>query len=355
MLTAAGKERNVSPGEVPVLDSARKQVDSDDPEHDLCADARPRNERVCTKVQETLTTLAQDFLVYLEAERGYSPLTITAYQSDLSQLFEFMQHNGADLEPSELTTNLIRKWVVQMKHDDLSGATIRRHVYALKSFWTFLLDFDYVTHDPTRRVSTPKRKRRLPSYLNEDELRQLMDAAGQHRVDYCRRRNRAIIATFAFTGVRRGELLGLRVTEVDLIDRTVRIEDGKGGKTRILPLLDQACEAVQEWLEVRRDNDHDYLFTTTHGNRIHASRLQIIWKGILERSGIAKPGVTMHTLRHTFATLLLRSGRCDLVSLQKLLGHSRLDTTAIYLHVGPQQLREAVDGHPLADMAEEGI
>jgi len=303
---------------------------------------------VCTKVQETLTTLAQDFLVYLEAERGYSPLTITAYQSDLSQLFEFMQQNRADLEPSQVTTALIRSWVVAMKHADLSGATIRRHVYALKSFWTFLLDFDYVTHDPTRRVSTPKRKKRLPTYLNEDELRQLLAAAAEHRMDYCRRRNRAIIATFAFTGARRGELLSLHIPDVDLTDQTVRIEDGKGGKTRILPLLDGACEALQDWLDVRRDNGHDYVFTTTHGNRIHASRLQIIWRDILERSGIAKPHVTMHTLRHTFATLLLRSGRCDLASLQKLLGHSRLDTTAIYLHVGPQQLRAAMGGHPLA-------
>ncbi|MEA3400179.1 MAG: tyrosine-type recombinase/integrase, partial [Armatimonadota bacterium] len=173
-------------------------------------------------------------------------------------------------------------------------------------------------------------------------------AAGEHRMEYCRRRNYAIIATFAFTGVRRGELLGLMLDDVDLIEGTLRIEDGKGRKTRVLPLLDDAGEAIAKWLEVRRDKGHDYLFTTTHGNRIHPSRLQIIWKGILERSGITKRGVTMHTLRHTFATLLLRSGQCDLASLQKLLGHSRLDTTAIYLHVGPQQLRDAVKGHPLA-------
>jgi len=304
-------------------------------------------------VQETLTTLAQDFLVYLEAERGCSPLTITAYQSDLSQLFEFMQQIGVAPIPSDVTTSLIHSWVVHMKRRDLSGSTIRRHVYALKSFWTFLLDFDHVSHDPTRRVATPKRRKGLPNYLNEDELRLLIAAAADHRVDYCRRRNRAIIATFAFTGVRRGELLSLRLPDVDLIDQTVRIEDGKGGKTRILPLLDDACEALQQWLDVRRDTGHDYLFTTTHGNRIHASRLQIIWRDILQRSGIKKPRVTMHTLRHTFATLLLRSGRCDLASLQKLLGHSRLDTTAIYLHVGPQQLREAVDGHPLANCGED--
>lgn len=305
-------------------------------------------------MQETLNTLAQDFFVYLEAERGYSPLTITAYRSDLQQLFDFMQQAGVKLEPAAVTTRLVREWIVQMSRSGLAGSTISRHIYSLKSFWAFVLDFEHATHDPTRRISTPKRKKRLPTYLNEDELRQLLQAAMQHRMEYCRLRNHAIIATFAFTGLRRGELLRLCLHDIDLTENTMRIEDGKGGKTRILPLLDDAYEPIARWLEVRRDNGHDHVFTTTHGNRIHASRLQIIWRDILERSGISKRNVTMHTLRHTFATLLLRSGKCDLASLQKLLGHSRLDTTAIYLHVGPQQLREAVSGHPLASMQCRG-
>jgi len=299
-------------------------------------------------VHETLDTLAQDFLVYLEAERGYSPLTISAYQSDLSQLFAFLQQDGVALETHAITTQAARSWVVHLRRQGLTSNTIARHIYSLRSFWRYLLDFGIVDHDPLRQVTPPKRPERLPTYLNETELRELLQAASEHRVEYCAVRNRAIIATFAFTGIRRGELLGLRLDHIDLVECTLRVEDGKGGKTRILPLLDEAGDALACWLAVRRDNGHDHVFTTTHGNRLHASRLQIIWKSILERSGITKRGVTMHTLRHTFATLLLRSGRCDLASLQELLGHSRLDTTAIYLHVGPQQLRAAVEGHPLA-------
>ncbi len=299
-------------------------------------------------MQETLTTLAQDFLVYLEAERGYSPQTVSAYGCDLHQLFDFMQENGATLNPDQVTTRIVRKWIVSLRHRDLAVSTIRRRIYSLKSFWNYLLDFEIVKSDPLRTISPPKQPERLPTYLNQDELAQLLAAAAEHRVEYCRKRNHAIIATFAFTGVRRGELLGLTLDDLDLVEGTLRIEDGKGGKTRVLPLLEDAADAIERWLQIRRDNGHNYLFTTTHGNRIYASRLQTIWKSILERSGITKPNVTMHTLRHTFATLLLRSGDCDLPSLQKLLGHSRLDTTAIYLHVAPQQLREAVDGHPLA-------
>ena len=299
-------------------------------------------------MQETLNTLAQDFFVYLEAERGCSPLTTTAYRSDLSQLFAFMQQTGRALRPSELITQVVREWIVQMRRDGLGPNTIGRHIYALRSFWSYLLDCELVAHDPLRRVSVPKRPQRLPNYLTSDEVQQLLDAAANSRTEYCRRRDYAIIATFAFTGIRRGELLNLRLDDVDLTEGMLRVEAGKGNKTRLIPLVAEVVEAIERWLEVRRDKGHDYLFTTTHGHRIHPSRMQVIWGNTLARSGINKRKVSMHTLRHSFATLLLRSGQCDLASLQLLLGHSRLDTTAVYLHVGGQQLRQAVQGHPLA-------
>ena len=299
-------------------------------------------------MQETLDTLAQDFFVYLEAEKGYSPLTVKAYRSDLSQLFVFLQETKRASHVADVTTKIVREWVVQMRKQGLGANSIGRHIYSLKSFWNYLLDCDLVEHDPVRRISIPKRPKRLPRYLTTDELRQLLEAARSHRTMYCSKRDYAMMATLAFTGIRRGELLNLRLEHVDLSEGTLRVEDGKGRKTRVIPLLADASAAIEDWLTIRRDKGHDYLFTTTHGNRIYPSRMQVIWKNVLRRSGIAKSGVTMHTLRHSFATLLLRSGQCDLPSLQCLLGHSRLDTTAIYLHVGPQQLREAVQGHPLA-------
>ncbi len=195
----------------------------------LCADARPRNERACAEVQETLDTLAQDSFVYLEAERGYSPLTVSAYRSDLSQLFAFIQQSGTSLEPDAITIQRARRWVVHLRREGLSSNTIARHICSLRSFWRYLLDFEIVNHDPLRQVSPPRRPERLPTYLSETELRQLLQAAAEHRVEYC---------------------------------------------------------AVR------------------------------------------------------------------LASLQKLLGHSRLDTTAVYLHVGSQQLRQAVEEHPPAASAD---
>ena len=295
-----------------------------------------------------MKTLAQDFAVYLEAELGYSPLTASSYRYDLWQFFDFLQQQDITLAPEKVTTPLVRKWVVEMHHRGLSNATVGRHLHALRSFWRYLLDCGYVDHDPVAKVSVPKRERRLPKYLGADDLRKLLAAAEHSRSVLCGFRNHAMMATLIFTGMRRGELINLQLGDVSLSERSVTVW-GKGAKARVIPLVDEALEPVRDWMELRPDhNSHSYLFTTTHGNRIYPSRMQRIWKTILQRSGIEREGVSLHTLRHSLATLLLQSGECSLVEIQRILGHSRLDTTAIYLHVNEGELRNAVTAHPLA-------
>ncbi len=160
------------------------------------------------------------------------------------------------------------------------------------------------------------------------------------------------MATFIYAGLRRGELLGLKIGDADLSAGTLRVVRGKGNKTRIIPMVKELGETIADWLEYRRTKGHDYLFTTNRGNRIYPTRLQIIWRNTLERSGINRSGVSMHTLRHSFATLLLRSGQCSLVEIQQILGHSRLDTAAVYLHFSERGLRDAAHAHPLAKQEE---
>jgi site-specific recombinase XerD len=199
------------------------------------------------------------------------------------------------------------------------------------------------------QISSPKREKTVPVYLGKESLQKLLDATLQQRTEYCAFRDYAIMATFIYSGLRRGELLGLKMSDVGLETGSLRVVDGKGKKSRVIPMHGKLREALGDWLQYRRTKGHDYLFTTNRGNRIYPSRIQIIWKKTLKRSGVKRSGVTIHTLRHSFATLLLQSGEVDLVSLQHLLGHSRLDTTAIYLHVGTKQLQNAVSAHPLAD------
>jgi len=295
-----------------------------------------------------MDTLAQDFLLYLQAERGCSPLTAAAYRSDLSQFFTHLQQFDGAGEPTEVTVGMVRSWIVSMHQRGMTNNSVARRVCALKSFWKYLCERELASPVLMAKVSTPRREQTLPVYLNEGDLRKLLEAALQQRTAFGAFRDYAIVATFVYAGLRRGELLDLRVGDVDLEERTMRVVRGKGQKTRIIPMVEELGQAIADWLEYRRSCGHDYLFTTNRGNRIYPSRLQIIWRKILQRSGIKRSGVSMHTLRHSFATLLLRSGRADLVSIQHLLGHSRLDTTAIYLHVGAEQVREAMSGHPLA-------
>jgi site-specific recombinase XerD len=295
-----------------------------------------------------METTIRDFVLYLEAEKGYSPKTTEAYCYDLRQFFDFMAGEGVECAVENVTASLVRGWVVSMHRKNLSKATIARRLHGLRSFWTCLLQFGHANCDPVREVSVPKYERSLPKYLPAEDLQKLLDASERSPSVLCGFRNYAMMWLLIFTGMRRTELIELKLNDVSLREGTVRIR-GKGQKERVVPLVERAVDAVSDWLELRPGHKgHDYLFTTSRGNRIHPSRMQRIWRSILERTDIDDDGVSLHTLRHSMATLLLQSGDASLPEIQRVLGHSRLDTTAIYLHVTEGELREAVQAHPLA-------
>jgi site-specific recombinase XerD len=160
-------------------------------------------------------------------------------------------------------------------------------------------------------------------------------------------RNRAIIAVLLFCGLRRQELADLQLSDVDVKSRWLRVRRGKGGKGRSIPLAPEAAEAVGDWLEFRPEVDHEYLLTGLGGRRLGKNGLVRVFRRVAKLAGVDRRGVSLHTLRHTFASLLLQEG-CDLVSIQELLGHSDLSTTAIYLHLDAAHLQGAVARHPLS-------
>jgi len=299
-------------------------------------------------MKDLMYTLAEEYLLYIRAEKGLSPLTASAYRSDLKQFFTHLQQEFQVNTPQQISLQMIRSWIVWMHERGLCNNSVARRICSMKGFWRYLADRDLVRQDVIAKVSSPPREKNLPIYLNEKQLSALLEAALKQRTALCAFRDYAIMATFIYTGMRRGELLNLRISDIDMERRQLRVDRGKGNKTRLIPMVEELAEAIQDWLEYRPSRQHDYLFATNRGNRIYATRLQIIWRKTLERSGIGRPGVSMHTLRHSFATLLLQSGEADLVSIQHLLGHSSLDTTAIYLHVADRQMREAISAHPLA-------
>jgi len=290
--------------------------------------------------------VAREFFVYLDAEKGCSPATIDAYRSDLRLFRQFLQDEGWSSGVDDVTPGVLRRYLAGMSAAGLSASTRARRLYALRSLWQYLETADLVSDNPCRKVSAPRRRQHLPNYLSVRECSRLLAACDDnHYVDLAFR-DRAILTILIYQGLRRAELLGLQLGDVDLDGMTLLVRRGKGGTSRLLPLADQAAQAVTDWLEMRPECATAALFVTRGGRPMSVVDLQRMFRRTVDRAGL-REGITLHTLRHTFATMLLREG-VDVRTLQRLLGHASIETTALYLHVDTEDLRGAIGRHPLA-------
>jgi site-specific recombinase XerD len=293
-----------------------------------------------------INSLYEEFLSYLDLERGYSALTITAYRSDCRLFLRALKRIGCEPDVEAIDRQVIRQYVAELRTSGLKSSSVARRLNSLRSFWKYLRDNDYAQHDPFLRISLPKRPRTVPVYLTGQECIDLLRATQRQRSEFARVRDKAILSLLLFTGLRRAELLALRLRSVDLDERTVRVDEGKGRKSRVIPLADPPILALQDWLAARPEVDHDYLFTSRCRTKLGRKALMTVLERALRNARLDRPGVTLHTLRHSFACLMLQGG-CDLFSLSQMLGHTRLDTTAIYLHATVDDLRRGMVRHPL--------
>jgi len=291
--------------------------------------------------------LYEEFLTYLSVERNCSPLTITAYRSDGRLFLRSLADQSVPAEVEAVTRQVVREYIVWLRERGLKPTSVARRIHSLRSFWNYLWDSDYSDTNPFRKLTLPKQPRSLPVYLSEDECRRLLEGASRQKSPFLACRDRAVLTLMLFTGARRSEVLNLDWNSVDLDQQTVRFVGAKGDKTRVVPLADDVVERLREWREIRPDCEHNYVFATQWKARLGKRGLQSLLKRALALGGIDRPNVTLHKLRHSFACLLLTSG-ADLHSLQTMLGHTRLDTTGIYLHATGEALREALAHHPLS-------
>jgi len=296
-----------------------------------------------------LDDLHEEFLTYLEVERDYSSLTAVAYRSDFRAFLHFLKTAGLLADLRQMDRSVVRRYVAWLKSRGLKASSVARHLNSLRSFCNYLRESQYTEADPFFRISLPKRPQEVPAHLTAEEAEALLAAAGRQRCVFNAFRDTAVLSVLLYTGVRRSEALNLRLSDLDLAGGTLQVVAGKGGKSRVLPLLPAPCEALSDWLELRpTDCGHDRVFTCKWGAPLSKRGLASCLSRALQAAGIRRPGITLHSLRHTFACLLLKGG-CDLYSLQRMLGHSRLDTTAGYLHATVEDLREAVSAHPLCN------
>ena len=294
-----------------------------------------------------------EFLTSIEVEKGYSENTRVAYKNDLSQFLEHLKAKAVSPvnDWSEVQKDHLVAYILSLKADrEYASTTVARKVAAIKSFFHFLVAEGFIRDDPTATLDSPRVKKYLPRAISQEDVEKLLEAAG--RTDEPRSlRDRAILELLYATGMRVSELVALNEGDVDLASASVRCF-GKGSKERVIPVYDRAVQAIDAYVtkgRVRlvRRAEQKALFLNQRGERLTRQGLWLIVKGYVKGAGLKVP-VTPHTLRHSFATHMLRGG-ADLRNVQELLGHANIATTQVYTQVSNERLREVYDeAHPRA-------
>ncbi len=275
------------------------------------------------------------FKDYLLIEKKYSQNTIISYCNDLNK---FAQYFGNKKKLPAIDNQDIKEYIKFISQNE-NSKSVARNISTLKSFYKFLLIEQYVSKNPLESIVRPKIKKDLPKVLSETEVEKLLDIKLGDHYSY---RNKAMLELMYSSGLRVSELISLQVTDVDLEMDMVRIF-GKGSKERIIPLGDYAKDALKEYINNHRQSmlkkrPSNYLFLSSRGDKMTRQAFFKIIKKLACEQGI-KTDFSPHTLRHSFATHLLKHG-ADLRSIQELLGHSDVSSTQIYTHISNEKLKE---------------
>ena len=282
----------------------------------------------------------KNFLDYLKYQKNYSAHTIKSYSKDIQQLIDFLKEQKI----KELDYHLLRKFLVFLKEKNYQAKSIGRKVASLKSFFKFLSQKKLINSNPSVLLSSPKIPEKLPNFLTEEEVNKiLIIPKGNKFLDI---RDRAILELLYGTGIRVGELVSLKIKDINLLDESIKVK-GKGKKERIVPFGKPALKALIDYLERRKWIKEEIVFLNKSGKPITERSVERIIKKYGKLAGITKK-ITPHTFRHSFATHLLDRG-ADLRSVQELLGHERITTTQIYTHLTIEKLKELyLKTHPRA-------
>ena len=293
-------------------------------------DGGPGQARPTESAHGLAAKIAQ-FLDYQKSYRSHSPLTASTYRCDLSQFCRWLVgHLGHLPEPSAITRELVMQYAVTLS--GRAAATVCRKITVLSVFFGFLMDLGELDTNPARRIPLPKPASRIPNAISEDDAQKLLAAAESPF-------ERAMLLLMLTAGLRRSEVGAIRLEDVNLENQALLVR-GKGAKQRMVPLMPQTAEAIRNYLATRPDVDQPYLFLSPQGQRLANDFLNRTLRRILARAGLGKR-ITPHMLRHTFATHLVRNG-VDVRTVQELLGHADLETTANYLHSDTRAKQTAV-------------
>ena len=272
----------------------------------------------------------ENYRNYLKYERAYSDNTVGAYMNDLNKYEEFLKKDILESDTEDL-----EKYLKYIKN--LESTTVAHKITSIKSYFNYNIKRGIVSVNPTDKVSRPKLTKHLPEYLTEEEVGKLLDVEVKSPYDY---RNKTILELLYSSGIRISELVNIKTPNYDSEECLIRIM-GKGSKERIVPLGDYAVNIMNDYMNNYRpliNKKHtDYVFINNRGDKISRQFIFKVIKKEALKKGIKKD-ISPHTLRHTFATHLLKNG-ADLRIIQELLGHENISTTQIYTHVTNNKLK----------------
>lgn len=311
-----------------------------------------------------LPQLVQQYLLYLEAIKGHSELSVIEYASDLRTFFRFLARhknlvpnntddNEIDLSPidinfiKDITLNDAYQFLIYLKQERKNNETTRaRRVIAIRRFFIYLTDnLGLLESNPMKNLDIPKTKKSLPKYLTLEEAEKLLAVVdGKYK-----ERDYAIITLFLNCGMRLSELVSIDYNDIKA-DGSLVIT-GKGNKERNVYLNTACLVAINNYLKIRpTDGVRDRaLFLSARNQRISPKTVQHIVYSNLEKAGLGDRGLSVHKLRHTAATLMYQHGDVDLLLLKEILGHENLGTTEIYTHISSDATKRAIEANPLSD------
>lgn len=292
-----------------------------------------------------LQVAIEQFLNFVQFEKKQSKHSSLAYHSDLQQFSDFLQVSYGIKDLEAFNHLQIRSWVAHLMKEGIIARSISRKISTLKTFYKFLMKQELVRTNPMQKIQLPKMAHKLPVFVEEKSMVQLLE---KDRFDssFEGRRDELILQMYYGTGMRQSELIGLKMLDVDLYKSQVKVL-GKRSKERIIPITRELNQLVQAFLECRKENNIDapVLFTTENGKPMYPRLVyRIVNAQLSEVTTIQKR--SPHVLRHTYATHLLNNG-ADLNAIKELLGHANLSATQVYTHNSIERLKEVYkDKHP---------
>ncbi len=288
------------------------------------------------------------FLQYLEYEKRFSPHTITAYRKDLQQFMAYLEEECGNVKMPEVKHHHIRSFIVHLITLGRQPRTVTRKLSTIKAYFRFLLKRQLLSEDPSLRVSAPKLPKRLPASLSQEALQRLFEDI--HFDDgFEQQRDRMILLLLYSTGMRRSELIGLQLEDLDF-ERQRLLVRGKGNKERLIPLGPAVLSELQSYIRLRAEQcsgGSQAVFLSNQCKPMYPKLVyNIVSKYLATVSNNERRGP--HALRHSFATHLSENG-AELNAIKALLGHSSLASTQIYTHNSIERLRQVYQqAHPSA-------